>query len=184
MMWTHVSDAALMDVIEGSAGDREAAHVQGCARCRARVEEARAGLALAAPGEVPEPMPAFWEVLRRRVAVRIEEAPAVRSRRPLWAAATLAGAAVIAALSIVPTPAPSPSPAAPVAALPAWSPLPPADEDPGLPLLEHAVTPVMAVATPDVGCADVAECVAGLTDEESGALADALRQQLGRGRPL
>ena len=117
------------------------------------------------------------------MARRIDETPAAPSRRPLWAAAAVAGAVLAAVLTLVPGPAPRPSDSIAGSALPAWSPLPPADEDAALPLLEEAA-PAVAASTAAVECADVAECVAGLTDEESGELADALRQQLGSGRAL
>lgn len=182
-MWTHVSDAALMDVLDGSAGDRVLAHVAACARCRARVEDARAALAWTTRAAVPEPVPSYWEIFRRRVAQGIGEPPPARSRRPLWVAAAMAGAAMVAVLAVRPTHlAVLPSPTTGVV-LPAWSPLPPADDDPGLQVLEQ-VAPTMAASAPAVECADIAECVAGLTDEESHALADALRQQLGPGRTL
>jgi hypothetical protein len=183
-MWTHVSDAALMDAVDGAAGDRVQGHLATCARCRARVDEARTALRWTAAATVPDPIPSYWDVMRRRVARVLVEAPATRSRRPLWAAATVAGAAVIAAVLIV---GPSPTPVAPSASgpstLPAWSPLPPADEDPALPILE-LVAPAVVAAAPAAECSDVSECVVGLTDEESGALADALRAQLARGRAL
>jgi hypothetical protein len=108
MMWTHVSDAALMDVVEGAAGERAEKHVAQCAGCRARVDEARAALGFAAAAAVPEPIPAYWDVMRRRVAHALGEAPAARSRRPLWAAAAVAGAAVIAFLTVGPAKDPAP----------------------------------------------------------------------------
>jgi len=182
-MWTHVSDAALMDVLEGAAGDRVRDHVAACERCRTRVEEARTALDWTAQATVPEPVPSYWDVFRRRVARSLVEEPAARSRRPLWVAAAVAGAAMIAVLMVGPTPAPVPPPATAVVPLPAWSALPPADEDSALPIL-RTVAPTVAAVTPAVECSDVSECVVGLTDEESGALADALRQQLARGRTL
>jgi hypothetical protein len=184
-MWTHVSDAALMDVLEGAAGDRVRDHVAACERCRTRVADARTALDWTALAAVPEPIPSYWDVFRRRVAQALVEAPAARSRRPLWAAAALAGAAMIAVLMIGPGPAPAPvpSPATAVVSLPAWSALPPADEDPALPILEQ-VAPTVAAAMPAADCSDVSECVVGLTDDESRELADALRAQLARERTL
>jgi len=181
-MWTHVSDAALMDVLEGAAGDRVRDHVAACERCRARVEDARTALDWTAQAAVPEPIPSYWDVLRRRVAHALVEAPAARSPRPLWVAAAVAGAAMIAVLMVGPAPAPV-APATRVVPLPAWSALPPADEDPSLPILEQ-VAPTVAAATPAAFCSDVSECVVGLTDDESRALADALRAQLPQGSTL
>jgi hypothetical protein len=182
-MWTHASDAALMDVVDGTAGDRVLSHVRDCPRCGTRVEEARGALAWAEAAVVPDPIPSYWDVLRRHVARGIAEAPAAPSRRPLWAAAAVVSAAVLVALlSAVPGPAPRSAEKVAGPALPAWSALPPADEDPGLPLLEQAAPAVAAFTA--VECGDVAECLAVLTDEESAELADALRDQLGSGRTL
>jgi hypothetical protein len=182
-MWIHVPDAALMDVLDGAAGDRVRQHVAACEACRARVEDARAALDWTAQATVPDPIPSYWDVFRRRVAHALVEVPAERSRRPLWAAAAVAGAAMIAVLTLRPAPGPvAPHPTT-VAPMPAWSALPPADEDPALPILEQ-VAPTVVAASPAVECADVSECVVSLTDEESGELADALRAQLARGRTL
>jgi hypothetical protein len=183
MMWTHVSDAALMDVVEGAAGERAEQHVAQCARCRARVDEARTALGFAAAASVPEPIPSYWDVMRRRVAGSVVEAAPAPSRRPLWAAAALAGAAAIAFLTIGPAKDPGPVRATPSAALPAWSPLPEGDEDPALPILA-LVAPTVATAMPAALCPDVSDCVVGLTDDESQELADALRAQMAQGRTL
>jgi hypothetical protein len=184
MMWTHVSDAALMDVVEGAAGERAEQHVAQCARCRARVDEARAALGLAAAAAVPEPIPSYWDAQRRRVARSLVEAPPARSRRPLWAAVAVAGAAVMAFLTVAPAKDPVPARVTPPSvALPAWSPLPDADDDPALPILE-LVAPTVATAMPAAVCTDVSECVVGLSDDESQELADALRAQLAQGRTL
>jgi hypothetical protein len=182
-MWTHASEAALMDVLDGTAGDGVLSHVQSCARCRARVDEARGGLAWTEQVTVPEPVASYWEVFRRHVARRIAEAPAPPSRRPIWAAAAAAATVVAAVLTVMPGAVAPPSDLTVARSLPAWSPLPPADEDPALPLLEEAA-PAVAASAASLECGDVAECVTSLTDEESGALADALRQQLEAGRSL
>jgi hypothetical protein len=185
-MWTHVSEAALMDVLDGTAGDGVLSHVQGCARCRTRVDEARGGLRWTEQVTVPEPVPAYWDVFRRHVARRIAETPAAPSRRPLWAAAAAAGAVLAAVLTVGPGSAPrgaDPIAARALPALPAWSPLPAAEDDLALPLLEEAA-PTMAASSAALECGDVSECVGALSDEESSELADALRQQLGGGRAL
>jgi hypothetical protein len=175
-MFFHVTDAALMDVVEGTATGRVLAHVTSCARCRSRVDEARGALAWAAPATVPEPVPSYWEVLRRHVARRLEEspAPAVRSRRPIWAAAAVGGAALAVVLAVGPGQAPREAETVAVAALPAWTPLPSTVADPGLPAIEEA-------APAALDCAGVADCLAGLTEEESADLAEALRDQIGHG---
>lgn len=172
-----------MDVLDGTAGDGVLSHVQGCARCRARVDEARGGLAWTDQVTVPEPVPSYWDLFRRHVARRIAETPAPPSRRPLWAAAAAAGAVLAAVLTLVPGSAPRATDPVVARSLPAWTPLPPAEEDATLPLLEEAA-PAVAASAAALECGDVAECVSALTDEESGDLADALRQELGGGRAL
>ena len=182
-MWTHASETALMDVLDGTAGDGVLAHVQSCARCRARVEEARGGLAWTEQVTVPEPVPSYWDMFRRHVARRIAETPAAPSRRPVWAAAGAAAAIVAAVLTVMPGPVVPTGDAVVARALPRWTPLPPAEEDPALLLLEEAV-PAAAASAATLECIDVDECVTALTEEESRDLADALRQQLAGGRAL
>lgn len=180
-MWRHVSDATIVDVVEGSADGRILSHVAGCERCRLRVDEAREAWGWAERAAAPEPVPAYWDVFRRRVSVALAEPPTARSRRPWWTAAAVAGAAMIALLAVVPGGVPvaiGPVASPPVRALPAWSALPPADEDPGLPFLEQ-VAPAAAAAAPLLECSELAECVATLSDDESRALVDVLRHELG-----
>ena len=55
--------------------------------------------------------------------------------------------------------------------MPAWSPLPAAEEDPGLPVLQ-ALGPGVA---PAVECGGLADCLADLSDEESRDLVRTLR---------
>jgi hypothetical protein len=184
-MWTHVPDAALMDLVEGSASDRVRAHVAGCASCRARVEDARGGLSWAREASVPEPVPAYWDVQRAQVARAIAGAPAGVGHRRMWTVAALAGAAMLALVTVVPAPhvgAPTARPTA-SAVLPAWSALPPADEDDSLDVLAGAAE-VATAAAPVLECSDVAACVGSLSDEESRALAEALKQQLATGGSL
>ncbi len=181
-MWTHVSDETLMDVVEGAASGRALAHVADCDRCRTRVDEARSALGLVGRAALPEPAALFWPAMRRRIAQRLAEAPPARSRRPLWAAAAMAGAAMAVLATGVGIRPTVEAPHHGAAALPAWSALPPADEDPGLPVLER-VAPIVASA-PSGECPDLTECVAGLSDDESRALADALREKIAQGRTL
>ena len=183
-MVSHVSDERLIDVMEGSAA-ADRAHVDACAQCRARLAEAEAGLALAAGAEVPEPAPLYWESLRRQVGRRIDEQGARRPvfRRRLALGPVLAAAAVLAGIvTLLPRAMHHPAPP-PERHLPAWSALPPADEDEGLDVL-RAVAPVVAEAAPASVCAGVAECVADLSDEESQLLAERLREEIGQGKEL
>lgn len=185
-MASHVPEDRLLDVMEGTAaGDR--AHVDACPQCRARVAEAEAGLALAAGAEVPEPSPLYWESLRRQVSRRLDEE---RARRPLWrriaVGPALAAAVVLLGIATFLPMAgrqPAPAPSAPERTLPAWSALPPADEDEGLDVL-RAVAPAVADAAPPAGCSGVAECVAALSDEESQVLAERLQREIGQGKQL
>jgi hypothetical protein len=179
-MRTHVSDAELMDVVEGVAREGTLGHVEACRECRGRVEEAKAGLSLAAMADLPEPSPLFWEAQQRRVRERIDAVPV---RRTWWPAAVLATAAAawVAVVVVGPRPeavVPSVSPA-----LPAWSALPPAEDDPSYEVLE-GLGAQMANAAPLASCLDWAGCVAGLSDEESEELASALRAELGSEKSL
>jgi hypothetical protein len=176
-MRTHLTDDVLMDLCEGTAGPEARAHLDACGECRARVDEASDGLALARQAEVPEPSPLYWPALRGNVGRGIDAAGA--RRWSWWAPPVLAAAAVMAMVTFLPSREVPPSPAAVVATqLPAWSALPPADEDPGLPVLAD-VAPLAGDAVAAVSCQDVARCLATLDDEESTLLAEALGRELG-----
>ena len=174
-MRSHLEDDVLLDVIEESASAEATRHAAQCAACASRVAEARAGFALASGADAPEPSPLFWDAFRRRVALDIAaERPArpveagsrARRVRLFLAPALLATAATVAVLSFVPRDqgpvAVSPSPMAAATAIPGF--------DDGV--------DAAAAAIDDLGCSDVAACVVSLTDEESRALADALRADL------
>jgi hypothetical protein len=182
-MGGHVPEAKLIDVLEGG-GAADRAHVEACAECAARLAEARAGLALAVEAQVPEPSPLYWDALRGRIREAVDRE--ARPRRAFWGVSlrpVLAAAAVLAGLAmLLPRSTPGPSPA-PQATLPAWSALPPAEDDPGLDVL-RVVAPVVADAAPSAGCVGVGDCVVDLSDEESQALAESLRQALGGGQDL
>jgi hypothetical protein len=174
-MWRHVSDAELMDVVEGGASAGGSRHVLDCPECAARVEQARAGLVLAREAKVPEPSPLYWESFGRQLGSRISSGAA----EPAWmrrgfAPALALAACLVVALGIA---LPTSRVAAPRAAspLPAWSALPPAEEDEGLEVLQ-----AMSLGEePSPLCQQGAtECVEGLSEDESLALADALRQEL------
>ena len=169
-MRTHVSDESLMDVLEGAGGSEATGHLGSCAECRERLQEARAGMALAREADVPEPSPLYWETFHREVGRRLAGSPGPW-RRVLWPAV----AALAAGLWFLALPRPEPeAPAPPAALLQAWSALPGPDEDPGLPLLRA----VAAQLEPEAECAPLEECVAELSDDESGALAEMLRGEV------
>jgi hypothetical protein len=179
----HVADEMLMDVLDGAAPPEARAHLGECAQCRARVEEARGMLALAEQAEVPEPSPLYWETFRRQVDGRIAAGEPARWRFRMWtvlaaAAATLILGAVLVERGLPPAPAPESA-----ALLPAWSPLPSDEEDGGLRLLS-ALGPSPEDLRSASGCDAVADCIAGLSDEETGALADALQVELAGRRVL
>jgi hypothetical protein len=166
----HLSDEALMDVLDGAQGGASARHVAACESCAGRLAEAREGLALARAAEVPEPPGLFWQTFPRRVAAEVATEPARRRWRG-WIVPTFATAVALAAVvAIIPrhsieTP-PSPAPT-----LAAWSALPPAEADPGLPVLQA----VAADPDPALECGGLAECLADLSDEESADLVQMLR---------
>jgi hypothetical protein len=173
-MTRHVPDESLPDLAEGAGSGVDRAHAAACASCAARVDEARAALALARRANVPEPSPHYWEVLRRNVGRRISEQ---RQRGPRWswlapvaaaAAATVAVVALTAGRTHPPARTPEPT-------LAAWSALPAAEDDASLDVLEG-----LAVADAGVGDLDegrgVGAFLADLTDEDNQALADSLRR--------
>jgi len=180
-MWGHVSDAELMDVIEEKASEDCSRHVSQCRECGARVEEVRLGFGLARGAEVPEPSPLYWESFRRQVDGRIATTSPVTAWKR-WAFApvlTLAACLMVALSLLLPTSRVSAPPAP--AALPAWSALPPNEDDEGLEVLQ-AMT--LSEDEPSLSPGEgVAQHVEGLSEEESLALANALRQELsGKGR--
>jgi hypothetical protein len=165
-MRSHLEDDVLLDVIEGAASLEAIRHARECAECALRMDEARVGLALAAGADAPEPSPLFWDAFRRRVASAIETEPP-RRRFGFFVPALLAAGAVAAVVTFLPIDrGPALLPPAPLVASSA---LPVSDEGAG----------VDSASADDLECRDVAACVASLTDEESRALAEALRAELG-----
>ncbi len=176
----HPKDETLLDLAEGGGSPEVLRHVAQCASCAARVSEAGATAALARRAEVPEPPAFFWTAFRHNVRRRIaEERP-----RAAWHGwlVPLTAISVAAALAMVvhrpqswtraPQLASVPS-AVPDRPLSAWSPLPPAEEDEGLPVLEGLVASGDADWGEGRGLGSYLE---GLSDEDSAELARALRQ--------
>jgi len=174
-MTAHLSDEALMDVLDGAGAPADREHVDGCEACRDRLVEARAGASLASLADVPEPPPLYWEALRRNVARRIAEEPQ-RRWAALWLAPLAAAAVVLVVVGVGRvglTPTVSPTAAV---TLPPWSALPPEADDPGLPVLVDLARVDGDEATLDDGRGLVA-FLADLSDEERQALVEALRDQ-------
>lgn len=170
----HLSEETLMDVVDATADPRAREHAQACPSCRTRVSEAAEAWTMAQGTDVPEPSPLYWAAFRRQVDQRIHrETPRrrfVRFLLPLAAAAGLVWA-VAGPRTISPSPVASP----PVATvLPAWSALPPVDEDPGFEVLQ-----AMASGGSDLALAydrgGIHEFLWDLSEEESRALAERLQ---------
>ena len=99
---THLGPDEIVDLIEGGLDAGRAGHLDACEACRARAAEVREALAAANEVEAAEPSPLFWEHFPVRVRDAIAAGPAPRLR---WAwltspAFVLAGACVVAALSV------------------------------------------------------------------------------------
>lgn len=186
-MSRHLSDAALADALDGRADAVARAHLAGCEACARRLADAEAGLALARRDEVPEPSPLYWEALRRNVGRRIESEPrrrlGVRWLVPLAGAAAL-GLVVLATGHLPRLAVPPAAPTAVVsdsAVLEAWSPLPPPEADEDLVVLEGLSATENGLPAWDEGFG-VGAYLAGLTDDESAALVDALARPDGKER--
>jgi hypothetical protein len=178
-MRNHLTDDMLAEALDGLGSAEARRHLEECGACADRLVDAQAGLALAEAAEVPEPPPLYWESFRRQVGLRISEDAPARRAFGLWMIPMLAtAAAVLIAFGILRAPKAGPA-ASPSTALtlPAWSTLPPADEDEGLEVLQamaaggdslDAALPVRSVAVE----------LSDLSDEETEGLVDALRGEM------
>jgi hypothetical protein len=141
--------------------------------CARSVRESREALELLQRTEVPEPSPLYWEALRSGVKRKIAE-----DKRRVSSWTMLLPLAAAAALVAVFWGGGTKPPTVATPSLPAWSPLPAADEDEGLRVLEGLALTADGDADWEEP-AGLAPYLAGLTDEESRTLADTLR---GRGQ--
>src|SRR5262245_49459163 len=104
-MRNHLTGDMRVEAGEGLGAGAARVHVAECADCAARVDEARAGLALAQEADVPEPPPLYWEVFRRQVGRRISEEAPARRALGFWLFPALAtAAAVLIAFGVLRTP--------------------------------------------------------------------------------
>jgi hypothetical protein len=173
----HLSDETLVDALDGRADGSSREHLAQCETCAQKLAEAEAGLALAHRSEVPEPSPLYWSALRHNVGRRIAEEP--RSASRLGWFVPVAAAAALLAVAMGRSPAPAPPPAVSprgVAALPAWSALPPIDEDEAVPLLQGVLASVGSGWDEGRG-ADA--YLASLSEADSSALVETLAARPG-----
>jgi hypothetical protein len=184
MTTSHLADDVLLDVIEDGSTEAARGHLGGCAECRQRLADAREALALLADADVPEPSPLYWTAFRQQVERRLQS-PVSRLLRPAFLVPLLAAAAAVVVALWTPSPPAPPTPGTLVAGavLPAWSALPAADEDEALMML-GALVPATEEAPVAAACEGAACLMAELSDEESAALADALRRELPAARKL
>jgi len=167
-MTAHVADESVLDLALGSGAASDRAHLGPCEACARRVEEARAALDLARRAEVPEPSPLYWEALRSGVSRRIAED---KPRSASWAILLPLAAAIVAVLFSAPSTRP---PIGVEPTLAAWSPLPAAEDDAGLRVLEGLALASGVFPEWDEP-SGLGAYLAGLTDDESRALAETLR---------
>ncbi|HET9316898.1 MAG TPA: hypothetical protein VFQ51_15000 [Vicinamibacteria bacterium] len=176
-MRTHLTDDMLAEALDGLGSAEARRHLAECVECTAKLDEARLGLELAQASEVPEPPPLYWEVFRRQVGHRINEEAPARSIVGFWLFPALAMMAVLIAVAVFRGPGGRET-AVPIPTLPAWSALPPADQDEGLEVLQALAAqgdPLDAALPPETVAGDLSV----LSDEESEVLVDALRHEMG-----
>lgn len=176
-MKPHLTDEAVLDLALGELAPSERAHAAACEACGARVDESRSALELARRAEVPEPSPLYWQALRSGVSRRIAEDGSEPRRIGVFVPLAAAAGLLAIVLSLRSSP-PSQQRQPAESRLPAWSALPLEEEDGGLLVLEG-----LALASGEGGdwqAADgLSEYLASLSDDESRALAESLRQQGG-----
>jgi hypothetical protein len=129
--------------------------------------------ALAEGTDIPEPSPFYWAAFRRQVDQRIQGQR--RGRRAVLFLLPLAAAAGLAwAVATSRTTSPRPVASPPVATLlPAWSALPPVEEDPGFEVLQAVASGGSDVAS-SYERSGIYEFLSELSEEESRALAERL----------
>ena len=174
----------LMDVLEGTAAGPRARTSRPArpAASAARTRRARAW-PWRASADVPEPSPLYWDAFRRQVGRRSAEEPPARGLAPVASRPWLApAAAAVALLWRWSSRRERAAGAVAAPALPAWSALPPREDDAGLDVLE--VWPRRRRPRGRCRVRGVADCLIGLSDEESLDLADALRASWRRARSV
>lgn len=78
----HLTEAELVDLLDGTLDDERRRHVDGCERCAAQAADLIATGEAVSDGDVPEPSPFFWTQL----SARVSEAVAAEAAKPRFAA--------------------------------------------------------------------------------------------------
>jgi hypothetical protein len=176
-MERHLSDEMALDVVESGPREQTRAHVAACAECGQKIEDLRTALHAVRGAAAPEPPPEYFARLGREIGRRIDSEPSAAGWRAwLWVPALAVAGAAALYLAVLP-PAQSGPGADPT--LPAWT-ATSADEDivmTALVGLEPTAEDV-AVAT---GQGGIANEVAGLSEDESVAVAGALQTAIRSG---
>jgi len=73
---THLTEAEIVDLIEGQLATERWRHAEQCAACRAQADALAAILPSTRGADVPEPSPLFWDHLSARIAEAIDAEPA------------------------------------------------------------------------------------------------------------
>jgi hypothetical protein len=172
-MSAHLKDETLAELLAGEGSTERRAHAASCRPCGARLAEAQEVLSALQRTDVPEPPPLYWEAFRRNVSRRIAEerlSPAWRRWLvPLAALSATAVIAVVAPRTILRAPDArlTGTPSTAVAdVLPAWTALPPAEEDEGMSVLEGLASSGSDLAELFEG-RGLGSYIAGLTEEET-----------------
>ena len=190
----HLTAAELVDVLEGHADARLAAHVRECNVCSGELAAASVALNDAAQVDLPEPSPLFWDHFSARVSEAIAHEPQARASwmpafaftRFAFAAASLTlVVAAAAGMLLVQSARPSSEPHADAAAIALQHPLDLADDT------EWAIVAEVADGmewddVAEVGAQprmDAVESVAAtLSDEERAELARLIRHEIERAK--
>ena len=177
-MTPHLSPDEFVDGAEGALDAARVAHVETCASCAAEIAALQALLReVAAPDDVPEPSPLFWDHWRRRVKAAAASAPPASwwSRLTWRPFVAISAAAAVVALMLVARPF-SPPPAAPETAVAEVAPA-----DTWLPALEDGSFDIVLELASELEWDDVRQVAtprAGTVDALIQELSPAERQQL------
>jgi anti-sigma-K factor RskA len=87
----HLSPADVVDIVDGCAREQAALHAESCDRCRGLVDQARQAIRRAAPDQIPEPSPLFWEQFSDRVSESVRRVPEPSG---WWASLSFSSAAI------------------------------------------------------------------------------------------